>query len=387
MTGTTFDVEQAVHHRYSLGAMNRVDDLCCPVDYDPRHLEVIPPEILQRDYGCGDPSRHLMEGETVLDLGSGTGKICYIASQVVGPGGRVIGVDMNSDMLALARKHLTTVGDRIGWHNVEFRRGRIQDLRLDLDAVERWLAEHPVRAADDLAALESEQFRLRNDAPLVTDASVDVIVSNCVLNLMSEAHKSQLFPEMYRVLTRGGRVIISDIVADEPVPEHLKANPELWSGCISGAMTETAFLDAFEQAGFHGVEILSRQEAPWRTVEGIEFRSVTLRAFKGKDGPCHETNKAVMYRGPWKQVVDDDGHVFRRGERTAVCEKTFQIMMQLPYAGRLDAIVPREPVEPGQERPFDCSRKSPRHPRETKGVDYDATTAFADQACSGPDCC
>jgi SAM-dependent methyltransferase len=256
-----------------------------------------------------------------------------------------------------------------------------------MDAVERWLAEHPVHKADDLTAFDAEQSRLRNDAPLVTDASVDVIVSNCVLNLVSEAHKAQLFPEMYRVLKHGGRVIISDIVADEPVPQHLKEDPELWSGCISGAMTETAFLAACEQAGFHGIEVLSRQEAPWRTVEGIEFRSYTLRAFKGKEGPCNETNKAVMYRGPWKQVVDDDGHVLKRGERTAVCEKTLQLMMRLPYAGQLEAIVPRQPVAPGPQRPFDCSRKHLRHPRETKGMGYAATTEAAVSDCSGPDCC
>jgi ubiquinone/menaquinone biosynthesis C-methylase UbiE len=387
MTVSTFDVEQAVHRRYSQGAIHREDELCCPVDYDPRHLSVIPQEIIERDYGCGDPSRHLRPGETVLDLGSGTGKICYIASQVVGPGGRVIGIDMNDEMLALARKHRKTVGDQIGWHNVEFRRGRIQDLRLDMDAVDGWLSKHPIHHAADLAAFEAEQARLRRDVPLVPEASVDVIVSNCVLNLVSEEHKAELFPEMHRALRRGGRVVISDIVADEPVPERLKADPELWSGCISGAMTEMGFLNAFERAGFYGVEILSRQETPWRTVEGIEFRSVTLRAFRGKEGSCFETNKAVMYRGPWKQVVDDDGHVFKRGERTAVCEKTFQIMMQAPYAGQLEAIEPREAVDPAGERPFDCTRKTPRHPRETKGVDYVVTTEASGPSCSGEDCC
>ena len=381
------NVERAVSERYSHGAERREAELCCPVDYDQQYLEVIPEEILIKDYGCGDPSRHLREGETVLDLGSGTGKICFIASQIVGPKGKVIGVDMNTDMLALARRYQREVGDRIGWHNVEFKRGRIQDLALDLDALDSWLGEHSVDDTSALHVLEGEQARLRKEEPLIAADSVDVIVSNCVLNLVSEAQKATLFPEMFRVLKRGGRTVISDIVADETVPDHLKNDPDLWSGCISGAMTEAAMLEAFEAAGFYGISVLQRSAEPWRTVEGIEFRSVTVEAWKGKEGPCYETNKAVIYRGPWRQVVDDDGHVFRRGERAAVCDKTFEIMTREPYAGEFDPVLPREAVDIADAQPFDCHRKAPRHPRETKGMDYSATTDASGEACDGPDCC
>src|SRR5688500_18578159 len=107
------NVETAVRERYSNAAQTRVEALCCPVEYNREFLKVIPAEVIERDYGCGDPSRYLRPGEMVLDLGSGTGKICFIASQVVGPAGRVIGVDMNDGMLAIARKHQRTVGDAI----------------------------------------------------------------------------------------------------------------------------------------------------------------------------------------------------------------------------------------------------------------------------------
>ena len=99
------NIEQAVRERYAQGAKVREEALCCPTNYDPKYLKVIPQEILEKDYGCGDPSRFLKEGDTVLDLGSGGGKICYIASQVVGAQGKVIGVDFNPTMLELARKY------------------------------------------------------------------------------------------------------------------------------------------------------------------------------------------------------------------------------------------------------------------------------------------
>ena len=99
----SLDVERAVGDRYAAAANERETALCCPIDYDPRYLKAIPEEVLERDYGCGDPSRYVRPGDTVLDLGSGGGKICFIAAQIAGKEGRVIGVDMNDEMLGLAR--------------------------------------------------------------------------------------------------------------------------------------------------------------------------------------------------------------------------------------------------------------------------------------------
>lgn len=306
-------VDSAVRARYAAAAQERVAELCCPVDYDPAWLKVIPAEILERDYGCGDPSKYVRSGETVLDLGSGGGKICYIAAQVVGPAGRVIGVDCNPDMLHLARRHQPQVAQRLGYDNVEFRHGRIQDLRLDLDRLDAWLAAHPVQSLADWQALQVRQDELRRDQPLVTNHSVDVIVSNCVLNLVRNEDRQQLFAEMFRVLKPGGRAVISDITADRDVPRELQQDATLWSGCISGAYREDQFLQAFAAAGFVAVEIVSRQAEPWTVVNEIEFRSVTVRAFK----PTEETRRAdVMYRGPWRAVETESGQRLERGIRT-----------------------------------------------------------------------
>ncbi|MEN8160927.1 MAG: methyltransferase domain-containing protein [Myxococcota bacterium] len=377
------DSEQAVRERYAAAARVREAALCCPVDYDDRYLAAIPPEVIERDYGCGDPSRHVQAGDVVLDLGSGSGKICFIASQLVGETGRVIGVDANTEMLGLARHAAPRVAEKVGFANVEFRRGRIQDLALDLDALDAWLWQRPVRGSEDLAALDTECSRLRREAPLVPDASVDVVISNCVLNLVREQDKRALFGEIFRVLRVGGRIAVSDIVSDEPVPQHLKDDPELWSGCVSGAFQELELLRELEAAGFHGIALEEWESEPFAIVDGIEFRSVTVTARKGKQGPCWEGNQAVIYGGPWRRVEDDDGHVLERGVRTAVCEKTFRLLTTAPYEGHTVALPPREAVPEEERRGFDCSRTAPREPRETKGQAYRETRA----PCDDGGCC
>jgi ubiquinone/menaquinone biosynthesis C-methylase UbiE len=377
--------DEAVRARYAAAATRREPALCCPVSYEPRYLEAIPPEVLERDYGCGDPSRYVREGDLVLDLGSGSGKVCFIAAQIAGPKGAVIGVDENPAMLELARRAALRVAERVGYENVRFLRGRIQDLALDPDRLDAWLRSHPVRSAEDLRRLEREAERLRREQPLIADASVDLVVSNCVLNLVAEDRKPALFAELSRVLRPGGRIAISDIVSDEPVPAHLKADPELWSGCVGGALPERELLAALERAGFWGLEIAHWSEEPFAVVEGIEFRSVTLTGRKGDRGPCLEGNHAVVYRGPWHRVEDDDGHVLVRGERAAVCAKTYGVLTSEPYARHVVAVPPRTPVSEPAREPFDCARTQPRHPRETKGLGY--AEARRPGACAGPACC
>src|SRR5467141_3029666 len=156
--------ETIVRERYAAGAKERADKLCCPVDYESEYLKAIPQEVVERDYGCGDPTRYLREGEVIVDLGSGTGKICFIAAQIVGPKGKVIGVDMTDEMLEVARRNAPIVAQRIGYANVEFHKGRIQDLALDLEKLDEALKKRPITdaasflRADDLA----EELRVKN---------------------------------------------------------------------------------------------------------------------------------------------------------------------------------------------------------------------------------
>lgn len=368
MLDAIFSSESAVRERYAKGAVAVEPALCCAVDYDPRYLDAIPSEVIERDYGCGDPSKYLLPGETVLDLGSGTGKICFIAAQIVGEKGRVIGIDMTDEMLALAREAAPKVAEKIGYANVSFHKARVQDLALDLDAFDRQLREKPVDNATAYFALDGIAEQLRQTKPLIADESIDVIVSNCVLNLVSKSAKKQLFSEMLRVLKNGGRAVISDIVSDEHVPAHLQNNPELWSGCISGAFTEKGLLQAFEEAGFCGMQIVEFSETPWQTVEGIEFRSVTIEAVKGKQGACFDRNQAVIYKGPFKEVLDDDGHRMVRGERYAMCAKSFSLFSRAAYRDHFILVNPAQPISLADAPAWDYNRSAVRDPKETKGA-------------------
>src|SRR4051812_45211012 len=174
---STINAESEVRKRYAAGAQATEARLCCPVDYNADYLKIIPKEVIERDYGCGDPSKYLREGETVLDLGSGTGKICFIAAQIVGAKGRVIGIDMTDEMLEVARRNQPVVAERIGYANVDFRKGRIQDLALDLERLDAELKARPITDAASFLRADAVAQDLRVKHPLVASDSIDVVVS------------------------------------------------------------------------------------------------------------------------------------------------------------------------------------------------------------------
>jgi ubiquinone/menaquinone biosynthesis C-methylase UbiE len=271
------EVNSSVIERYSEGAKARQADLCCPVNYDSSLLQALPQEIIEKDYGCGDPSRYVQPGDTVLDLGSGGGKICYMAAQIVGQQGHVIGVDMNDDMLGLARQYQVELQEKFG-ARIDFVKGKIQDLKLDVEVMEAQLANSPINSADSLLAFETCN-------------------------------------EIWRVTKPGGRIAISDIISDQPIPQSMKNDPELWSGCISGAFGEKEFLDRFAEVGFQGVRYDKWDHVPWKVINDIQFRSVTLVATK----PELKNRVAghAMYAGPY-DYVSLAGKIFERGLREQV---------------------------------------------------------------------
>lgn len=358
---SNLSVEAKVSERYAGGAKAVEASLCCPVDYDVELLKILPQEIIDKDYGCGDPSRYVQEGDCVLDLGSGGGKICYMAAQLVGEKGSVIGIDMTDEMLGLARKYQTEMAEKLGGTRVDFRKGYIQDLALDLQALEDFVAGSDV----DEVTLKKWKDKQKAEAPLVASNSVDLVVSNCVLNLVAEQHRKQMLSEIFRVLKPGGRVAISDIVSDTIVPQHLQDDPHLWSGCISGAFQEKAFLEAFLEAGFIAVAYDKWDAEPWQMLEDIEFRSVTITAVKPEKIPLLDKGQAVIYKGPFAEVHDDLDNIFPRGERIAVSERTFRFLMEGPMR---DSFIGISAVDFPAGQKFCKAAGTIRTAAETKGA-------------------
>tara|TARA_Y100001970_G_scaffold294164_1_gene447837 strand:+ start:15403 stop:16200 length:798 start_codon:yes stop_codon:yes gene_type:complete len=246
----SFEIDQteAVENRYRSAANYKEKCLCMPVPFNSDYLRAIPDSIVERDYGCGDPTLWVKKGDRVLDLGSGSGKNAFICSQVVGPSGYVLGIDRNEEMLSLSRKAIMEFSKNIGYQNIDFIKSSIECI-------------------DDLN---------EKDQPIVKDSSFDIILSNCVLNLVNPKSRIKLLKNIKRVLRPNGRIAISDIVSNKKVSIELQKDPELWSGCISGAWQEDEFINDFLKLGFYDLTFADRSKEPWKIIDDIEFRSVTL---------------------------------------------------------------------------------------------------------------
>ena len=208
--------------------------------------------------------------------------------------------------------------------------------------MDNYLTEHPIRNAEDALSLRAWQEQQRQTNPLIKDNSVDLVVSNCVLNLVHDNDKEQLIKEIFRVTNPGGRVAISDTISDEPVPEHLKQDTTLCSGCISYSLQEHEFLKTFQDAGFVALSYDKWENQPWQVVEGLEFRSVTITAIKPQHEASLDIGHAVIYRGPYAEVSDDEGYIYPRGQRIAVSNRSFSLLTSETYKDDFIGISPTE---------------------------------------------
>ena len=264
-----------VREFYGRAALTANEEIVNPFAPDQALANFIPAETRKKSYGCGSPVRDAepQPGEVLVDLGSGSGVECFMAAPQVGPAGRVIGIDMTEEMLHLANVAKATVVSRLGYDNVEFKKGFLEDIPLP-------------------------------------DATADVVISNCVMNLSPD--KRQTLHEIFRILKPGGRLVVSDIVTDGPIPVAIRNNEQFRGECLGGAMRQEDLLGMLRGTGFAGVSLVKR--FPYRIEGETRFYSLTFRAHKPKEALQVE----VIYRGPFAAVWTESGGMLLKGQRTTV---------------------------------------------------------------------
>jgi arsenite methyltransferase len=279
---------------------------CAPGDLSPRIKELVSqlhPEVTERFFGCGTPIPPAVQGSTVLDLGCGAGRDAYLISELVGESGRVIGVDMTDEQLAVARTHRDWHRERFGHHrsNVEFHLGFIEDLA----------------------------------TVGIDDNSVDVVVSNCVVNL--SPNKRQVLTEVFRVLKPGGEFLFSDVFSDRRIPHGLRDDPVVLGECLAGAFYREDFRRLMAGMGCadvrevsnHPVELLDPEIE--EKIGMVRFHSRTFRVFKlPLEDRCEDYGQVACYRGTipgHPHAFDlDDHHHFERGRPIRVCGNTARML-------------------------------------------------------------
>ncbi len=302
--------------------LTRSDDLatnaCCATGAPPAYLgpllSRIDARVLDRFYGCGFPIPEALEGRTVLDLGCGTGRDVYLVSQLVGPDGFVIGLDMTENQLAVAREVVDLQMERFGHRkpNVDFRHGYIEDLA----------------------------------GAGVGDASVDLVISNCVVNL--SPRKDLVLAEIARALRPGGEFFFSDVVVDRRLPHEIAFDPVLHAECLGGAMYDHDFLMLAKAAGFADPREVSRAPITIQNPEIEEkvaparFDSVTYRLHKldGLDARCEDYGQVATYRGgiPGHERLFrlDDHHLFEAGCPERVCGNTAAMLADTRFGAHFE---------------------------------------------------
>lgn len=262
---------------YHDAALADKETILNPACYEEQYLSHIPVHLRFRGYGCGSPilDAKLKMGESMLDLGSGRGIECFIASKLVGKSGYVVGVDMLDSMLKIARSGAEEVAQSLGYNNLSFKKGYLEAL-----------------------PEEDEHF--------------DVITSNCVLNLSS--HKRKLFAEIFRVLKKGGRLVVSDVICDEEASAIIRNDAKLSGECIGGALTQAHLLGLLRESGFENIALIKRFF--YREVQGHTFYSLTFEAHK----PNAQKQVDVIYKGIAESLTFENGITLFKGIKTRIDE-------------------------------------------------------------------
>lgn len=310
------------------------------------------------------PEKVAGPGERVLVVGA-TGETVHVVARHVGVDGSVLIVEDDQTVIAQAQQHEDAIVHDLGYRNWRYECTELHDLRTDPATLARCLADHPVADRQSYQTLLATLDIQRAQAPLVPEESIDLVLLDTTINRLPRAQVRTMLAEAFRVLRRGGRLYATVLLADEPPPATLPAFPQ--GLVVTYVPLETEILALLAEAGYYGLGYTWRASLPTKIVEGVELRAFVVEAYKGKQGICLDHGHAVIYRGPWQEVLDDDHHRYVRGERVAVCAKTYALLQRAPYLGQFISVPAYLDVAEDQAPLFDCNTPHLRSPAVTKG--------------------
>lgn len=338
----------------------------------------------QASIGIKLPEDTISSGEKVVIIGATdpVGTICSVVQSVENEG-TVLVIDSDLTSLNESKKEIDQTVNK----NVQFLQAELDDFQTNSIVISEFLSDHPIQNISSYRSLQSVIEEQRTNNPLVADESVDVIIIDTCINGLPVFRIRKTLSEAFRVLRRGGRIVIKSILADEQVPDPFPYTSE--SKNLTYVPLEKEIMDFLEDTGFYGMKFIQRANFPIKVVKGVEFRSFIVDGYKGKQGICLDQGHAVIYRGPWSEVLDDDGHRYVRGDRVAVCSKTFNIVKQEPYKNEFMYIPPYVEIPKDQAPLFDCDTPQLREPSVTKGrKSVFEVKSTNDDSCMTPgDCC
>ena len=239
------------------------------------------------------------------------------------------------------------------------------DLMLNPEIAEKIVTQTNISCYKDYCQTEQRIALASKEHPFIENESVDLCIMDLMTNRFDVSDFKKILKESFRTLRKNGKLILTAILTDEPIIKSFILKSEELN--LPYFLPENELSVHLEKTGYHGITYKPLSEMPLIVVDGIELRYFVLEAFKGKQGPCFDQGHAVFYLGPWKEVIDDDEHSYKRGQRTAVCEKTYRILTQEPYADQFIGIPPYELTPLDLAPLFDCHTPLIRDPKITKG--------------------
>lgn len=303
--------------------------------------------------------------------------------EVIQPSAEVMILEEDKAIYTEASRYLSNYTEASGYKKVQLCRCDWTELKLDYNRLDNYLEKTKISKIEDYQELKQHIENQCREEPLIADGWADRVYVSAYR--FSKEKISTMLLQLFDITSKKGVLVMNTILSDERITKNVPFN---YKGVpCTYVPKEEEIVDLLTQHQFHGIQYSGRSTLPIKLVDRVEMRNFLIKAYKGKQGICLEKGHAVFYRGPWKEVIDDDGHKLVRGQRMAVCEKTFNVLTSQPYEQEVIGLEPYHMIAEAEATLFDCNQRPVRHPRVTKGISPITTDRKIEEMSEGNKCC